>query len=135
MWLHQPLRYPTPLTTPSVCDMVHYNPIQQCPSQFIICYYIYVIRAEADVVIVLFGRGRARPAKVIYNSLGAPVPYSLRLWCVMYIDAIGAKINLTAFKRCARVYRGLPILTNRCGYTTNPYQRRRPYQRPQEMAM
>ena len=45
---------------------------------------------EADVVIVLLGRGRARPAKVIYNSLGAPVPYTLRLWCVMYIDAIGA---------------------------------------------
>ena len=63
------------------------------------------VSPEADVVIVLHGRGRARPAKVIYNSLGAPVPYSLRLWCVTYIDTIGAKINLclTPMPICARI--------------------------------
>ena len=60
---------------------------------------------EADVVIVLLGRGRARPYKVIYNSLGALVPYSLRLWCVMYKRTIGAKINLclTPMPICARI--------------------------------
>ena len=63
------------------------------------------------MVIVLLGRGRARPAKVIYNSLGAPVPYTLRLWCVMYIDAIGAKTYLTHLSSPAILYKGI----------TNPY--------------
>ena len=110
--------------------LLHYNPIQLCLSQFIICYYIYIsiTRAEADVVFVLFGRGRARPTST-YCISQAFGPLSFLQTAPM------AKINLTVDHSLLYYIGGLPILTMPHDCITRLYHSRRPYQRPHQLAM